>query len=445
MERAERTYDPLRRALLLRLGRRRLLVFAPTISAFGHLALETLYALRRAEDAGVELLLVRRRSAANEAIYHVTIDGVRNLHPTPLLRIAVAALAVRTFLRDRRDRLDRAVAPPYQRLLSRALHATTSGRVPDRLRRPLRRSLKRAAARGPAKVEAPSRPYFQRPLIASAHRASFCSEYEARAAAWGDQAGIPAERPLVAVHAREVGYKRGREVHETKALTTRDDSVRNADIGTYLPAVDRLVELGYTVVRLGDPSMEPLVHPGVVDLTGVAEERRGILDIHCLLRSRFLLGCESGPTMVAFLTGTPTLVANATDPISSFPIRRRDILLLKHVRDRETGRLLSLGELVSEGYLANVRNSTRYEYVSNTADEIVEALDEMLELLDDPPPPTPEQEAFATLALGSALALRGRLKYVRKWGAYDGFLGEGRIGRGFAARHAALAGPTSRI
>ena len=45
---------------------------------------------------------------------------------------------------------------------------------------------------------------------------------------------------------------------------------------------------GYTVVRLGDPSMTPLSHPGVIDLA-TSPARTNLLEVYCLLRSAFIV------------------------------------------------------------------------------------------------------------------------------------------------------------
>lgn len=239
--------------------------------------------------------------------------------------------------------------------------------------------------------------------------------------------GLDLNVPMVTLHVRESGYKLGREMHNAKP-GGRNDSTRNARIESYFDAIDLLVHRGYTVVRIGDPSMTPVDREGVVDLA-TSPHRSQLLEIQCMLRSRFFLSGEAGPVGVSYLTNTPLLTVNATDPISSYPIRADGLLLLKHVIERRTRRELATPELVSEAHLQHLRDLLHYEYRDNTSEEIVDAVLEMLELLDGMHGETVGQQTFRTLATEAGESLRGRLQYVRKWGTDAGFLGDGRVVR----------------
>jgi putative glycosyltransferase (TIGR04372 family) len=243
--------------------------------------------------------------------------------------------------------------------------------------------------------------------------------------------GIDPDRPIVTVHCREAGYKRGREM-EAKG-GARVDSVRNASIQSYLEAIQLLVRKGFQVVRIGDPSMTPLTYPGVIDLA-TSPHRTGLVEVASLLWSRFLLCGESGPLAVSFLTNTPVVTVNATDPISAYPVRPGSLYILKRISDRETGRRLSLGELVSERYLSSLRDQRRFAYAENSPEEICEVVEEMLERLSAETPPTAAQLMYRTLATEASERSRRTLPYVRKWGPDDGFLGDGWMGARFVER-----------
>ncbi|SME98724.1 putative glycosyltransferase, TIGR04372 family [Tistlia consotensis] len=242
--------------------------------------------------------------------------------------------------------------------------------------------------------------------------------------------GIADADPVVCVHVREAGYKAGREIEE-KATTRRHDVTRNADIATYFPAIDRLVAGGYRVVRIGDPSMTPVERPGVVDLA-TSPQRTPMLELYFLDRSRFLLGSESGPYHVCYLFGTPTLIANATDVIGGYPIRSFDRYLLKRVRDRETGQLLDLEGLVGSRHYEHFRDIDFFEYLDNSAGEILAAVEEMLAVVEGrAAPANAAQRHFHDRCLASSIELTRELAYVRKWGADAGFLGRGFICQAF--------------
>ena len=107
------------------------------------------------------------------------------------------------------------------------------------------------------------------------------------------------------VHVREPGYR------TTAGLRQRDwDDLRNARIETYHEAFMALVARGYTVVRLGDPTMTPVDDPrrgGPGDVHGPHRSARGVVRA----AQPFLIGCDSGPSWLAFLFGVPVLTVNA--------------------------------------------------------------------------------------------------------------------------------------
>lgn len=239
-------------------------------------------------------------------------------------------------------------------------------------------------------------------------------------------------QPIVVMHAREAGWKQGREVHDTKPQIGRSDVCRNASIETYRPAVVWLCARGYHVVRMGDPSMSPWEPTLVEDLT-----RHPQAQLSALLQARFCVAGESGPAMLCYLTNTPCLTVNVTDPISSYPIRADGFYLLKGVTTQATERPLSLIDLLSESYLRDLRRPHVYRYQENSPEQIlsaVQAMDAHVSLLHeylgrwDELPMSPAQGRWLGLATEHAEALKGRgLPFIDKWGSDAGFLGDGRL------------------
>jgi len=273
-------------------------------------------------------------------------------------------------------------------------------------------------------------PYLRRRLLRSPVATSLPPVLEARARDEARGLGIDEHAPIVCVHSREAGYKHGREVHEKQRSQgkrrVRDDAARNASIRRLFPVMTELVAKGFIVVRLGDPSMEPVHLSGVVDLATNASQ--SLVEVYCLLRARFLIAGESGPAGVSYLTNTPLLQVNATDPIGSYPIRSSGLLLLKHVTERDSGRRLALPELLSARYLSRLRDTTVFAYEDNTPEEIQAAVDEMFALQEGDPDDR-RQAAFRVEATRVASTLVPSIRYLRKWRADDGFLGDGRLAR----------------
>ena len=103
--------------------------------------------------------------------------------------------------------------------------------------------------------------------------------------------GVSLKRPIVCLHARESGYwgRTGDPTHSTK----------NADILSFVPAIQFLTDNGYQVVRLGDPSMRPLPELKFTFDYAHSEYKSDFLDLYLITRSVFLLCTSSGPFTVA--------------------------------------------------------------------------------------------------------------------------------------------------
>lgn len=414
---------------------RTLLVTRVNARQYGHLGLEILMSLARARELHADVCFVRPRHVVAAALFEIDTRDVR------VRRSAVSALAARGmwWADDQRVSVQMrgsALADAWRRerayQLDRHIEAAEDKSLRDALKMRARRLKVPVAPQGVEPDELPL--YYQRRLIR--HRVAVFLPEQAmsdvkRAAA---AHGLDLDAPLVTVHVREAGWKFGREMQDAKP-NSRNDSVRNARIETYFDALDYLVEQGFTVVRMGDPSMTPVRRRGVVDLA-TAGTRSQLLEIACLMRSVFFLSGEAGPVGVSYLTNTPLLTVNATDPISSYPIRDDGMYILKQVVDRRTGRRLSIEEQLSAAYLAELRNVERYSYIDNTAEEIRCAVTEMLAWIRGSRDESEAQRRFRDLATDAGESLRASLSYVRKWGSDQGFLGDGRICRFFAEARA---------
>ncbi len=419
------------RTQLIRLGRRRVLISRPNPVRYGHLAIEVLYSLAYARLLDVPVCFVRpRRGTVNDAVFEVDADGVRILR-SRLERFLPRLAAAAAGLRARRSRSASLLRRETQLELKRYLDAH---RLPKFVRADLKRAKDSAAERRkPTSWTALSREsgeaYNRRRLIAEPLTTRFTARAEHRAIELATALGIDRKRPIVTVHCRERGYKLGAEMQDAKS-DGWDDTVRNANIDTHFAAMDFLARRGFAVVRIGDPTMTPVRREGVVDLA-TSPARDPLLELWCLDRSRFLLCAESGPLGASYLMSTPLLTVNATDPIGAFPVRPDGIYLLKTIIDRRTGRRLAPQELLSEDHLHDLRNPARHEFLENSSAQILEAVQEMLELLERGTPESPAQERFRRLVVDAAAA-RTHLDYVRKHGPDRGYMGSGRLARTLA-------------
>ncbi len=296
-----------------------------------------------------------------------------------------------------------------------------------------RRRVRRAEARQRLLVAGQGDIYFKRRLLAEVVPMHLPTAKTAELDRLALKLGVDPDRPVVTLHVREAGFKKGAEVHDkflargAERGTFRDDTVRNNTIENYLPAIELLTGRGFSVVRLGDKSMTPLEIPGLVDVA-THPEAVPELDYYFIARSRFLIGCDSGPLIVPWMTGTPLLLLNLTHPMIGWPIGPFDLQTPKYIRDRRTGKYLTLAEACDPAHADHFRVTSLYDYDELTPDDIVRSVEEMLKLVEhsEPPPETDRQRAYRQMYLAK-MAAPTLNSYFRKWGPDRGFLGAGRM------------------
>jgi putative glycosyltransferase (TIGR04372 family) len=398
-----------------------------------------LYSLAYARRIGMPVCFLWPDKVANEALLEVDAEDVQILvsRGERLLPIALGTAAARL-----------AALRGWGQLVTSTARAEAVSELGRRLRgpreiSPVARSLikeqrgslkgkRRSAAQGKqARTPDPPVTYNRRRLLVDPVATKLRGDAERRGQELAAGFGLDASSRLVCLHVRERGYKLGAEAQD-KGSHAWDDSVRNARIETHMPAVDHLVDRGYTVVRIGDSTMTPVMRDGLIDLaTSPAKDK--LLELWCLFQSRFIMCGESGPLSVSYLTNTPLLTVNATDPVGTFPTRPDGIFLLKTIIDRATGAPLSPSKLLTEEHLRDLRNPERHQFVENTPTQIVEAVEEMLHLLDRRPPESAGQAWYRELVTEAASRFT-HLQYVRKHGSDRGYMGYGRLARSLADR-----------
>src|SRR5688500_10036072 len=296
---------------------------------YGHLAMEILMALDDARQTGQPVYFLPQHHSVNPALFQIEAEEARFARPGRIERLWLTLFWQTGHVAELLRHSAFEWSEPLRASATRQLRGAARRDAARWVRRPLRRLADRIAdmtarARG-------ERPYMRRLAMRVPLHVRLSPDAAERAERTAHALGITGGAPLVVIHARESGFKRGREVHDADTpRKRRHDDLRNARIETYFQAVDCLVHDGHTVVRIGDRSMTPVRRAGVID---VATDPRNVpeLDLYLLLRCKFAVVGESGPGQVALLTNTPTLTLNATDPISSFPVRPDGLYTLKRV------------------------------------------------------------------------------------------------------------------
>lgn len=401
--------------------RRRILVVRPREQSFGHQVYEFLMGAHMARHQGAALAFWKPRRQANRAVFALECSEVEQLAGA-----ARAVAVARAWCAERVGAYQKATAVArarWQRLLLDGL-----GRLEARASwaRGWRKRYKAGLSAPAPKVPAD---YFgldfrvcyaRHPLPV---RLPPRVEAEAREAA--RRAGIDPDARLAAVHVRESGFK------AAQGGEAPVDAIRNARIESYLPALQRLGARGFTVVRIGDARMTPLHHPGVTDLA-TSPHRTDALELWVLMRSELFIAGDSGPFAAALLTPTPCLAVNVTNVLGGYPVRRGDRYILKRVFDRQRGRELTLGEILEPEYFAGRKDLERYRVIDNTEGDIVEAVEEMFDVMNGSDEHSDTQEWFHTWADASYNSAAVAARRTHKGEPARQLLGDGRIGRAFA-------------
>lgn len=165
-------------------------------------------------------------------------------------------------------------------------------------------------------------------------------EMRAAGERWLAGIGLEPGSPYVTLHMREEGY-----AHD--AGSAPYGKLRTVDPANFRPAVDWLVEAGYTVFRLGGENSEPFTHPSgkVIDLPH-DPRAEDFLDIYLMATCSFSLNCQSGPEALARAFGRPSVNTNLLPTVMSHHLGS-DLFLFKPLYRGDSATPLSYEEQLS--------------------------------------------------------------------------------------------------
>ena len=176
------------------------------------------------------------------------------------------------------------------------------------------------------------------------------------------------------------------------------------DLSTTLAAL--LTARGYRVVELAAPPLQ--------------------LALFVLCASRFVICTSRDVQQLAYLTNTPSLLVNAVDVFSAYPVRNDGLFVLRTAVDLESGAVLPIGDRLSEDYFKNLRN---VGYRDHTSAELTAAVEEMIAGVEHGWQESESQARFRDRATIAGAALAPLVAAVAAWAPDDGFLGDGRLAR----------------
>lgn len=232
--------------------------------------------------------------------------------------------------------------------------------------------------------------------------------------------GVPEDAWFVCVHCREPGYAPGEDFH----------NFRNADIDSYLSAIEAIVDHGGWCIRMGDPTMKPL--PAMKHVIDYAHHdiRSDWMDIFLCASCKYFLGSDSGLHAVADVFGTPCAIANKVPMSVVLPYGPSDIGIPKLMWSCKEERYLTFAEVLSAP-IGNFRFTRLYSevgmrVVENSPEDIKDLAVEMLEITEGTVTYSAEDER-----------LQERFKSLVKPGHYS-YGASSRVGRDFLRKYAWL-------
>ena len=435
--------------LFVRFGRRRVLLADVRCSAdgkgvgYGTMLIRMERVLRFGQVMGVPVMFVRPAKAINTAVLYLRSDDVEIISPAgwrafwlKCVWFAAAPFRLGSPWLWTQRMAARALLGPFYEGVERSRYLPRAMRRFVLRPRPLYRRLRAANAAYASLSSALWRQTFKQQAstrlrdaehkgIATPLRLTLPPDRERAVIEQASALGISLTTPLVTVHVRESSYR------SAAGLRQRSwDVLRNARVETYFDAFSALAERGYTVVRLGDPTMTPVRQPGVIDLA-TSPARTEWLEVWCTLRSDFFIGCDSGPSWLAALLEVPILTVNAVHfrDVS----KPSDRFICKFARDAATGTVLSLSEMLTEGYLRVGLKTGKYDYLDNSPSDICQAVIDMIEVVRGR-----EQQSFSQRRFNERLIALGG-ECPPEWSALDGIAftrrPRGTLSRSFAEKY----------
>ena len=187
---------------------------------------------------------------------------------------------------------------------------------------------------------------------------------------------------FVCVHAREAGFNNG-------YYADSERTTRNADINTYDLLIDKLIELGYVVVRLGDPWMQSVLYlqekykENFVDYAH-SDFRSEKMDVYLLSNCEFLVACSSGPSDVSNMFNINTLLLNGYPAVNSLRFLEGDISIFKKVLNIRTRKNIKFKKLFSKPFDLSLQHKDLkeigYHLVDNSSNEMLNALGDFISI-----------------------------------------------------------------
>jgi putative glycosyltransferase (TIGR04372 family) len=161
---------------------------------------------------------------------------------------------------------------------------------------------------------------------------------------------IPEGKKFVAVHVRDSGF-----------YSDHNKTTRNGTIWNYEEAFKYLIQQGYIVVRMGDPSMVPIdsmverCGPNLFDYAH-SKIRSPLLDCFLISDCEFYIGLASGIWSLAIVFEKPTILVNFYSAATGLGYGKWDLTTFKTLRYSSSKELVPFDKLFMPPFCFNPPN-----------------------------------------------------------------------------------------
>ena len=213
----------------------------------------------------------------------------------------------------------------------------------------------------------------------------------------------------------------GIHIRESKTV----NHLRSQPISTYMEPIKYLIQKGFKVIRLGNPSMTRIPDlPGFLDLS--QNKKDNSLHAYIIAKSKFFIATNSGPGSIPMLFNVPTLHTNVTSLNKNVLLTNKGSIYLPKRIIGVDNHALSYSQILQSpvGYSEkNVAKKSEYKILPNSSEELIEGVKEMIQFVNthqDSIYNSKDLEAIAQLRssfkpLGNGKIAASYLDINRKW------------------------------
>jgi len=195
--------------------------------------------------------------------------------------------------------------------------------------------------------------------------------------------GIPLNTPFICFHNRDAAFLD--DAKKGKDWSYHD--FRDSRIESYLSTAEKMIQLRYTMVRLGAVTKEKIKNtsPKLIDYAN-SSMRSDFLDIYLSARCKFILCSDTGMSFPAEVFKRPLVYVNWAMPLRLPVYALNGLIIFKKFFLKSENRYMTFQEMINVDFggadTIEIFSNLGVEIIDNTSEEILAVTIEMDERLN---------------------------------------------------------------